>query len=125
MQVINHGIQSKEEWRSGVTTQMRISALVGSKQICIFEQWIAEGTAAPTHSHKVEEVLTVLSGIMEASLGQERATLMKNESIIIPAGTEHGFRSVGDEPLHLLAILAAPFFEAKFSANAETSVKWR
>jgi len=32
---------------------------------CIFEQWIAPGAGAPTHSHPVEEVLTVRDGEAE------------------------------------------------------------
>lgn len=124
MQMINHKMQPKEEWRAGVETRMRISAVVGSKQICIFEQWVAAGTGAPTHSHKVEEVLTVFSGKMEVWLGQERTTLTKDQSIVVPARIEHGFRNIGEEPLHLHAILAAPFFEAILSPSGERSVRW-
>ena len=46
MQIINHEMQPKEEWRDGVETRMRISAVVASKQICIFEQWIDAGVGA-------------------------------------------------------------------------------
>ena len=79
---------------------------------------------APTHSHKVEEVLTVFSGKMEVWLGQEKTTLTKNESIVVPAGLERGFRNIGDEPLHLHAVLAAPFFEANLTSSDERSVRW-
>jgi quercetin dioxygenase-like cupin family protein len=125
VKTISHGTQPKEEWRNGVVTRMRVSALLGSKEICIFEQWCAPGTGAPIHSHSVEEVLSVLNGKMEISLGDERATLTKDDTVIVPAGIEHGFRNVGNEELHLQAVLAAPFFEAIPSKQGEAIVRWR
>ena len=44
---------------------MLVSACNGADELCIFEQWVMPGAGAPTHSHPVEEVLTVLSGVAE------------------------------------------------------------
>ena len=60
MQIIDPRDTPPEQWRPGVETRMRVSAANGATQLCIFEQWIAPGNGAPTHSHPVEEVLTVL-----------------------------------------------------------------
>ena len=124
MRIINHEGLPREEWRTGVTARMLISAIVGSKELCVFEEWCAPGTSAPTHSHKVEEVLMVLSGKMEVWLGDERGTLTKGESIIVPAGIGHGFRNAGDEELHLQAILSASFLETILSPGGDVSVHW-
>jgi len=51
-----------EEWRPGVKTRMLASARTGATALCIFEQWVAPGAGAPTHSHPVEEVLIVREG---------------------------------------------------------------
>ena len=51
-----------EQWRPGVETRMLVSARNGAVQLCVFEQWVAPGNGAPTHSHPVEEVLTVRAG---------------------------------------------------------------
>lgn len=125
MKVISHQDQPKEEWRAGVVTRMCISALVGAKEICIFEQWCAPGTGAPIHSHRTEEVLTVLSGTMEVRLGEEREILTADESVVVPAGLEHGFRNAGSGELHVQAILAAPFFEATLSHSGDATIRWR
>ena len=124
MKTINHEAQPREEWRTGVVTRMLVSAMTGSHDLCIFEQWCAPGTGAPTHSHRVEEVLSVLSGKMEVWLGDMHETLVQSESIIVPAGTEHGFRNAGKGELHVQAILAAPYFEAIRSPSGEVNVKW-
>lgn len=125
MKALIHGMQAKEEWRAGVVTRMRVSSLTGAKAICIFEQWCEPGTGAPPHFHNMEEVLSVLSGKMEVHLGDERAILMRDESMIIPAGLVHGFRNIGGEELHVEAILAAPYFEAMLSPQGEVSVRWK
>jgi hypothetical protein len=47
MRVVNHEGQSREQWRPGVTTRMRVSALTGSAQLCVFEQWCEPSCGAP------------------------------------------------------------------------------
>ncbi len=125
MKAIIHSTQPKEEWRAGVVTRMRVSSLTGAKEICIFEQWCEAGTGAPPHFHNVEEVLSVLAGKMEVHLGEDRAILMKDESVIVPAGLVHGFRNAGEEELHVEAILAAPYFEAVQSPQGGVTVRWK
>src|SRR5581483_9778675 len=101
-----------EDWRPGVQTRMLISALNGSSQLCLFEQWVSPGNGAPTHSHPVEEVLMVREGEAEIWLGDERAIVKAGQSLIVPAGRMHGFRNSGAVTLHIHAVLAASIFEA-------------
>ena len=72
MHIVDHEGQSREEWRAGVMTRMRVSAVAGAAQLCIFEQWCDPGCGAPTHLHAVEEVLTVLEGQAEIWVENER-----------------------------------------------------
>ena len=124
MQVLDHAASSPEEWRAGVTTRMRVSALTSSAQLCIFEQWCQPGTGAPTHLHAVEEVLTVLAGTADVWLDDEHAAVSADCSVVVPAGCRHGFRNTGDGVLHVMATLAAPIFEASFDDRAEVSRRW-
>jgi mannose-6-phosphate isomerase-like protein (cupin superfamily) len=125
MQVIDHNTQSKEDWRSGVTTQMRVSSLIGSVQLCIFDQWCTPGLGAPTHLHAVEEVLTVISGRAEIWLGDEKSVVLSGQSVLVPAGRKHGFRNIEAEGiLHVQATLAAPIFEASYEDRAELSRRY-
>jgi mannose-6-phosphate isomerase-like protein (cupin superfamily) len=124
MQIVDHERQPKEEWRTGVLTRMRISALTGAEQLCLFEQWCQPGTGAPSHSHAVEEILTVLEGRAECWIEDERAALSSGQSVVVPAGRKHGFRNTGRLTLHVQAILAAPIFEAVFDDRHEISRRW-
>jgi quercetin dioxygenase-like cupin family protein len=124
MRIIDHASQPSEEWRPGVLTRMHVSAVTGSVQLCIFQQWCEPGKGAPTHLHAVEEVLTVLEGQAEFWLEDERRTVRAGQSMIVPAGRKHGFRNIGTGTLHTQAILAAPIFEAAFDDKNEASRRY-
>ena len=113
-----------EHWRPGVETRMLFSAEVGAAQLCMFEQWVAPGTGAPTHSHPVEEVLTVRDGEAEMWIGADHVTVTAGQSLLIPAGLLHGFRNSGKDTLHLHAVLAAPIFEATPEGETEPVRRW-
>ncbi len=113
-----------EHWRPGVETRMLVSARNGAAQLCMFEQWIAPGNGAPTHSHPVEEVLTVRQGQAEMWIGQERVVVTAGQSLIVPAGRQHGFRNSGHVTLHLHAVLASPVFEATPEGATEPVLRW-
>ena len=124
MKVIAAQDMALEHWRPGVETRMRVSAVNGATQLCIFEQWVAPGVGAPTHSHPVEEVLTVLEGEAEMWMDQERVVVSVGQSLIVPAGRQHGFRNSGNVTLHIHAVLASPIFEAMPDGATEMVRRW-
>jgi quercetin dioxygenase-like cupin family protein len=113
-----------EHWRPGVETRMLVSAESGATQLCLFEQWVAPGNGAPTHSHPVEEVLTVCEGEAEMWLDQQRATVRAGQSLIVPAGRLHGFRNSGTGTLHIHAVLASPIFESLPEGATDVVRRW-
>jgi mannose-6-phosphate isomerase-like protein (cupin superfamily) len=113
-----------EIWRPGVQTRMLVSALNGAAQLCIFEQQVAPGTGAPTHSHPVEEVLTVREGEAEMWIGETHVEVLAGQSLLIPAGLPHGFRNSGTGTLHVQAVLASSIFEAVPEGGAEPVRRW-
>jgi mannose-6-phosphate isomerase-like protein (cupin superfamily) len=124
MWIIDHESEPREAWRDGVETRMLASAVAGTAQLCLFEQWCTPGCGAPTHLHAVEEVLTVLEGQAEIWVEAETAPLLAGQSLVVPAGHRHGFRNSGDAILHVRATLAAPIFEAAFDDQREVSRRW-
>jgi mannose-6-phosphate isomerase-like protein (cupin superfamily) len=124
MKVIEPRDAQLEQWRPGVQTRMLVSAANGAAHLCIFEQWVAPGTGAPTHSHPVEEVLTVREGEAEMWLGDQRVMVTAGQSLIVPAGRNHGFRNSGNVTLHLHAVLASAVFEATPEGATEAVRRW-
>ena len=96
----------------------------GATQLCVFEQWVAPGNGAPTHSHPVEELLTVREGEAEMWLGEARMLVRTGQSLVVPAGRLHGFRNAGSATLHIHAILASPIFEAMPEGASEPTRRW-
>lgn len=106
-------------------TRMRMSALLGGRQLCIFDQFCAPGLGAPTHIHAVEEVLEVIEGSAEIWVGSEIFTVGKNQSVLVPAGVQHGFKNVEEAAtLYVRATLAACIFEASYESRTEMSRRW-
>ena len=110
--VLDHASMATEQWREGVLTRMLVSAATGAAELCIFEQFCDTGCGAPIHTHTVEEVLAVLQGTAEITLGEARHVLNAGQSAVIPAGLRHGFVNTGEGVLHVQATLAASVFEA-------------
>ncbi len=124
MKYVRDEDQKSEIWRSGVETRMFISAATGSSQLTVFEQWCDPDEGAPTHTHPVEEVLRVIDGYAEIWVEDYRREFGPGESVIIPAGEEHGFVNYGPDMLHTLAILASPVFEAFYTEEGRSVRRW-
>ena len=105
-------------------TRMRMSVLLGGRQLCIFDQFCDFDLGAPIHLHAVEEVLEVIDGRAEISLDGDTAIVEANQSVLIPAGVKHGFRNLEKKILHVRATLAAPIFEASYENSNEISRRW-
>src|SRR5882724_12745843 len=125
MNIIEPRDRALEQWRAGVETRMVVSAQSGAVQLCIFEQWVAPGHGAPTHSHPVEEVLTVRDGEAEMWMDDQRVHVTAGQSLIVPAERMHGFRNSGNVTLHIHAVLASPIFEATMEGATETVRRWQ
>ena len=124
MDIIEPRDRALEQWRAGVETRMVVSAQNGAAALCIFEQWVAPGHGAPTHSHPVEEVLTVCNGEAEMWLDGERVNVTAGQALIVPAGRLHGFRNSGTTLLHIHAVLASPIFEATPEGAGDVVRRW-
>src|SRR5260370_41310923 len=124
MKAVSYQDNAREAWRPGVETRMLVSARSGAAQLCIFEQWVAPGTGAPTHVHPVEEVLTVREGEAEMWIDEERVIVPAGRSLLVPAGRRHGFRNSGNVTLHIHAVLASPVFEATPEGATEGGRRW-
>jgi len=122
--VQDHNSSECENWRPGVKTEVRASALTGAFQLCIFEQWCDVDLGAPTHIHAVEEVLEVISGTATIWLDDDTMTVTANQSVLIPRGARHGFKNIGDDTLHVRATLAASIFEASYDDRDELSRRY-
>jgi quercetin dioxygenase-like cupin family protein len=96
------------EWRPGVRTRLHAAGSTGAESLCVFEQLCEPGAGAPPHRHDgVEEVIVVLEGQARIHVSGEETELGAGESVVLPAGSRHGFRNIGSDVLRILAVFAA------------------
>ena len=81
-------------------------------RFAVFEQTTPAGWGPPRHVHANEdEIVYVLEGTYEVSLGDERRTVSAGGCAILPRGIPHGFRNVGETPGRFVCVVSPGGFE--------------
>ncbi len=83
-----------------------------SSSVVYFE--IEPGHYLGTHTDSAEEIVLILSGTVEASLGDERGQLSAGQAALIPAMVPHGVRNIGDETARCVGFFSAATVESTF-----------
>ncbi|MQB01304.1 MAG: cupin domain-containing protein [Actinobacteria bacterium] len=114
MRVENVAEHPWEEWRPGTQSRMWSSQITGAETLRTGEQFHEPGGGAPRHWHPYEEHLLFLSGKVELFCDGEIEVHEGPCSVIFPPKAIHGFRNVGDEPLHLFAAVGSTIHESYY-----------
>ena len=83
-----------------------------SSAVVYFE--IEPGHYLGTHTDSAEEIVLLLSGTVEASLGDEHGTLTAGQAVLIPAMIPHGIRNVGKEKARCVGFFASATLVSTF-----------
>jgi quercetin dioxygenase-like cupin family protein len=83
-----------------------------SSSVVYFE--IEPGHYLGTHTDSAEEIVLVLSGTVEASLGDKTGLLSAGQAVLIPAMVPHGIRNIGDETARCVGFFAAAILVSNF-----------
>ncbi len=83
-----------------------------SSSVVYFE--IEPGHYLGTHTDSAEEIVLILSGTVEASLGDEAGQLLAGQAVLIPAMVPHGVRNTGNETARCVGFFAAAIVESTF-----------
>ena len=92
---------------------MRISvnfpfyAGTGNKSSSVVYFEIEPGHHLGTHTDSAEENLLILSGTVEARLGDETGQLSTGQAALIPQMVPHGVRNIGEETARCVGFFAA------------------
>jgi quercetin dioxygenase-like cupin family protein len=69
----------------------------GTKNTAVVYFEIEPGYRLGTHTDSAEEILLILQGEVEVSLGEEEGQLCAGQMAVVPAMVPHGMRNVGKE----------------------------
>ena len=87
-----------------IKTRVLVSDKTGATETAVWEQWIHADGRIPLHYHEVEEVIVLLAGEIELTLGDETSIVRAPATVIAPTRQIHGLRPSTSEEVHLLAI---------------------
>ncbi len=110
MTVVRKGDKSEASWRPGKRGILHAAASVGgTTKLIVNESWNDPGIGAPTHTHPdgLEEIIMVLEGTAEFWVDGEHTMLEAGDLMILPPYSHHGFKNVGTETLHVLAVFSS------------------
>ena len=86
---------------------------------CLLDMRVAPGKGVPRHTHtREDEALFVLSGELEATVGDEIFTLRAGETLIAPRNIPHQLRNSGSVPNHYLIMFSPAGFEEFLRATS-------
>ncbi len=75
---------------------------------------IEPGRYLGTHIDSAEEIVLILSGTVEARLGDETGRLSTGQAALIPAMVPHGVRNVGEETARCVGFFSAATVASTF-----------
>jgi quercetin dioxygenase-like cupin family protein len=75
---------------------------------------LAPGKRSGRHTHSIEEVVLVLKGTGEMTVGEEQVRLSAGEMVLIPALAPHELSNAGSEELHTVAFFPNAAFVSVF-----------
>jgi mannose-6-phosphate isomerase-like protein (cupin superfamily) len=67
----------------------------------------------------------VREGEAEMWIDDQRVIVSAGQSLLVPAGRQHGFRNSGAATLHIHAVLASPVFEMTPQGATEPVRRWQ
>jgi quercetin dioxygenase-like cupin family protein len=79
----------------------------GTKSTAVVYFEIEPGYRLGTHTDSAEEILLILEGAAEVSLGDERGRLSAGEMALVPAMVPHGLRNVGEETVRVAGFFSS------------------
>jgi quercetin dioxygenase-like cupin family protein len=82
-------------------------AATGNERSAVVYFEIDPGHYLGTHTDSAEEIVLILSGTVEASLGEEHGQLSAGQAALVPAMVPHGIRNIGNETARCVGFFAA------------------
>jgi quercetin dioxygenase-like cupin family protein len=90
----------------------------------IWVQTISPGAATPIHRHACEEVIVVLTGSGECTVGGTTTTFGPNTTLILEPDVVHQIVNTSDAPMKLVAALGMAPVRVKTGDGEALPVPW-
>lgn len=99
----------------GIPLVIRVHGRDTGGIVTVCESHDVPGGGPPPHIHKREdETFQILEGEYEWTVGEEKFTAQKGETVFAPRGIPHTYRYLGQTPGRLMCIITPAGFEGFF-----------
>lgn len=79
----------------------------GTRSTAVVYFEVEPGCRLGTHTDSAEEILLILEGTAEVTLGDEQGRLSAGEMALVPAMVPHGMRNAGDETVRVVGFFSS------------------
>jgi len=86
----------------------------GTKNTAVVYFEIEPGHRLGMHADSAEEIVLILEGEAEATVGDERGRVSAGEIAVLPAMVPHGFRNIGDETVRVVGFFSSNVVASTF-----------
>ena len=107
------------EPESRVRADFPFTAATGNATTSMVYFEIEPGHRLGTHTDSAEEIIVVLEGEVEATVGDETGRLSAGGAILIPEMVPHGVRNVGTELVRCIGVFSAAEVDSTFEREVQ------
>jgi quercetin dioxygenase-like cupin family protein len=86
----------------------------GTKNSAVVYFELEPGCRLGTHTDSAEEILLILEGEAEATVGDEQGRVAAGEMAVVPAMVPHALRNVGDETVRVVGFFSSNVVASTF-----------
>jgi quercetin dioxygenase-like cupin family protein len=86
----------------------------GTKNTAVVYFELEPGHRLGTHTDSAEEILLILEGTAEASVGDEQGRVSAGDMALVPAMVPHALRNVGDETVRVVGFFSSNVIVSTF-----------
>ena len=90
-----------------VSVDFPFYAGTGTKSTAMVYFELEPGCRLGTHTDSAEEIILILQGEAEATVGNERGLLSEGDMAVVPAMVPHALRNAGDETVRVVGFFSS------------------
>ena len=103
----------------GLRVSFPVHSAVGTASTATVLFELDPGAELPVHTDSAEELLVVVQGTAEASIGDEVGRIGAHDVALVPPMAPHGLRNVGDDVLRVFGTFSASTVVSTFEQPFE------
>ena len=103
----------------GLRVSFPVSSTTGTASTATVLFELDPGAELPAHSDSAEELLVVVHGTAQATIGDETARITTHDVALVPPMAPHGLRNIGDDVLRVFGTFSASTVVSTFEQPFE------